>query len=156
MPFKNSRGTGAGGVSILMVFVILCLVIFSALSLVSAQADLRLSTNTRNGVESYYKADANAAAVIAKIDAAIRTSGGDAAKLRAACQKIQGVTMVLGGQSGSLHILFTVPMDEGRELFVGLGPTAGQSGKTYEITSYRVVDTSEWNIDTEIKVWQGK
>lgn len=54
---KGRFGIGVGSLSILMVFVILCLTSFAALSLVSANADRRLSQKTADAVAEYYILD---------------------------------------------------------------------------------------------------
>lgn len=176
--FKNSRGIGAGGISILMVFVILCIVIFSALSLVSAQADLKLSLNNRTGVESFYKADAAASSTMAKIDEAIVISRGVAAGsvgLDKAAE-LSGIVLTSGdplnpekvflgilkklsvfvsvNKSGQRAVMFTIPIDTARKLYVSLALSAG-GGKNYTVEAYQIISDADWKIETEIKVWQG-
>ena len=54
---KKSIGVGIGSSSILVIFVILCLTTFSALSLVSANADLKLTMRTNSAITDCYNAD---------------------------------------------------------------------------------------------------
>ncbi len=54
---RKEMALATGGVSILAVFVVLCLTTLSVLSLVSAQADLALSTRGAKATEEYYAAD---------------------------------------------------------------------------------------------------
>ena len=54
---KKSIGVGIGSSSILVIFVILCLTTFSALSLVSANADLKLTMRTNSAITDFYNAD---------------------------------------------------------------------------------------------------
>ncbi len=58
-----------GASSLLLVFVVLCLVCFSALSLVSANAEARLTARLGENVAAWYAADAQAQAQLAKLDA---------------------------------------------------------------------------------------
>ena len=67
----NNKGIGAGGSSVLMVFVVLCLCIFGTLSLLSANADLVISNKTAAAAEGYYRADAEAERLLARIDACL-------------------------------------------------------------------------------------
>ena len=48
--------TGTGASSVLMVFVVLCLVVFSVLSFSGADADLRLSRQFAERTTAYYQA----------------------------------------------------------------------------------------------------
>ena len=74
MKDKHTRpagvGIGIGGVSILAVFVILCLTTFAALSLTSAQAGLTLAQKTAQAARSYYDADLAAEQRLAQLAAA--------------------------------------------------------------------------------------
>ncbi|MCL2817075.1 MAG: hypothetical protein FWD39_01645 [Clostridiales bacterium] len=69
MAFDNNKGAGAGGSSVLMVFMVLCLCIFGTLSLLSAHADLTISNKTAVAAEQFYRADAEAERFLAVIDA---------------------------------------------------------------------------------------
>ena len=65
---KISFGTGTGSASILVIFVILCLVSFAALSIVSANADYKLSTKVLNRTTAYYEAVGKAQSLLAQLD----------------------------------------------------------------------------------------
>ena len=54
---KRSFGLSIGSSSILMVFVVLCLTTFATLSLVSANADYKLSRKTADAAATYYALD---------------------------------------------------------------------------------------------------
>ena len=58
---KNRSPIGVGVVTLCMVLMVLCLAVFSALTLASAQADLRLSQRNARTVSAYYQADRQAA-----------------------------------------------------------------------------------------------
>ena len=58
---KNRSPIGVGVVTLCMVLMVLCLAVFSALTLASAQADLRLSQRNAETVSAYYRADWQAA-----------------------------------------------------------------------------------------------
>lgn len=60
---QNSSPVGIGVISIITVLLVLCLTIFSALTLSSAKADLALSQKNADTVAAYYEADAKAAAL---------------------------------------------------------------------------------------------
>lgn len=66
---KNKlQNINIGSSSILMIFVVLCLVCFAALSLVSANSDYQLSKKFADKTKAYYKASNMAEESISSID----------------------------------------------------------------------------------------
>lgn len=65
-------GINIGSASILLIFVILCLVSFAVLSIVSANADNKLTQKVLNRTTSYYEACNNAEEALAAIDHTLR------------------------------------------------------------------------------------
>lgn len=68
MSKKRNFGVNLGSSSILLIFVILCLVSFAALSIVSANADYRLGHKILQRTTAYYEACNQAEKSIAAID----------------------------------------------------------------------------------------
>lgn len=68
MSRKKQSGINIGSSSILLIFVILCLVSFAALSIVSANADHKLGQKILTRTDSYYDACNQAEESIAEID----------------------------------------------------------------------------------------
>lgn len=56
-----------GGSSLLVIFAVLCLTVFSLLTISTAKAERRLSDVSAEAVVSYYKADAEAETIFAGI-----------------------------------------------------------------------------------------
>ena len=69
---RQKAGLGVGGSSLLMVFIIVCLTTFATLSLVSANADDKLSIKTAETVSAYYDADGRAAERVQAIEALVQ------------------------------------------------------------------------------------
>lgn len=65
---KLVSGMNVGSSSILVTFVLLCLVTFAALSYVSANSDYKLSLETSNRSKAYYKANGKAELKLAEIE----------------------------------------------------------------------------------------
>lgn len=65
---KSSAGLNVGSSSILLIFVILCLVSFATLSIISANADSRLTRKVLNRTTAYYDACNKAEEALAGID----------------------------------------------------------------------------------------
>ena len=58
-----------GGVSLLVVFAVLCLTIFALLGLATVQADSRLADASAKNVADYYAADCEAQVILARLRA---------------------------------------------------------------------------------------
>jgi len=73
---KNSKkfnsGINVGSSSILVTFVLLCLVTFAALSFVSARADQNLTKQTADRTSHYYEADSAAEIMLANTDSQLK------------------------------------------------------------------------------------
>ena len=65
---KNEYGVNVGSSSLLMIFVVLCLISFAALSIVSANADKKLSEKMLTRTTAYYEACNSAEDSLAAID----------------------------------------------------------------------------------------
>lgn len=61
-----------GGISILMVFVMLCLTTFGVLTLVTARAEMRLTEKNAQSVSSYYAAVSRSQEILAQIDGILK------------------------------------------------------------------------------------
>ena len=69
---KKQFGMNIGSASILLVFVILCLVSFAVLSIVSANADSKLSARVLERTTAYYNASNQAEQSLAGMDKTLR------------------------------------------------------------------------------------
>ena len=65
---KLNTGISVGSSSILVIFVVLCLTTFATLSLVSANADYKLTSRVAEETAGYYVADAQAEELLMQID----------------------------------------------------------------------------------------
>ncbi|MBE5873941.1 MAG: hypothetical protein E7287_05975 [Lachnospiraceae bacterium] len=65
---KHSFGINIGSASILLIFVLLCLISFATLSIVSANADSKLTNKVLERTTAYYDACNKAEASLAEID----------------------------------------------------------------------------------------
>lgn len=64
---RNDTPPAVGGSSLLVIFIVLCLIVFALLSLSSVQADGRLSKAAAESVRAYYEADCEAEEVLAQL-----------------------------------------------------------------------------------------
>ena len=119
MERKLKMGVGIGGPSIIMIFVVLCLTTLSALSLMTANADWKLTQKAADAVTGYYSADNEAEEILASADASLRAGHP------------------LEADS------FTIPVSDTQNLFMKLG----SDGIHYTVLSHKLVPKSQWDYD---------
>ncbi len=122
-----------GSSSILLIFVILCLVAFATLSIVSANADAKLSNKVAERTQAYYQAHNQATADVAQLDEAL-------AQAFASCGNETEYYARVG-----YHKSFTYPITDMQNLSVKVNILyPKQIGDTfYEITAWQVVTAGE-------------
>lgn len=113
-------GVGLGGASILVVLVALCLMTFVALSLASAQADLRLSQRTAQAAQAYYAADAVAEERVDAVLAAAQKEHWTQALAREGCR--------VTADNGAAKVAFDVTLDQSKTLEVELELALDETG----------------------------
>lgn len=72
---SGHRTLAVGAPSLIMIFVVLCLTCFASLSMVSANADMRLAERAADNTAKWYAADAAAQGRLAELDALIKAGG---------------------------------------------------------------------------------
>ncbi|MBD8916454.1 MAG: hypothetical protein EGR77_10875 [Pseudobutyrivibrio sp.] len=87
MSSKKNKTIHIGFSTILMVFTMLCLVTFATLSLLTANADYRLSKKVAAKTEDYYEADLLAREYLLQIDEALEELYQNNAGQNAFCQE---------------------------------------------------------------------
>lgn len=145
MSSRSSTGVNVGGSSILVIFVLLCLTTFATLSLVSAQADKKLTDKAAAAAVEFYAADSAAEEKLAAIDKAIKTAylvEGTEQSFRNALQRSAPENVVFGADTVS----YTVPVNERQNLEVELRIpfSPGGAAPRFERVKWLVVNTAEW------------
>ncbi|MGI5967708.1 MULTISPECIES: hypothetical protein [Anaerotruncus] len=157
---KRSAETGVnvGGASILVIFVLLCLTTFATLSLVSANADQKLSRKTAEATAAYYQADASAQTLLAEIDYQLKQIPLDSPEsyFSAAETRMPG-GVTLEQDAGSFFASYEVPIDESHTLKVRLLLIypGGAGQPRYELAAWQSVYTGEWEADDTLNLWDG-
>ena len=144
-PRKIRMGVNVGSSSILLIFVILCLVSFATLSLVSANADSRLSRKILNRTTDYYNACNIAEARIAQLDRQL-----------AEAYEASSSAAEYSEKTGGLECSFTVKISDTQILQVSLEPVYPVSDEQgfYQITCWKVVNTEEYDYDSTLPVFR--
>ncbi len=122
-----------GSSSILLIFVILCLVAFATLSIVSANADAKLSTKVAERTQAYYQAHNQATADVTRLDETL-------AQAFASCKNETEYYAQVGYQEA-----FTYPITDLQNLSVKINILYPQhSGDPfYEIAAWQVITTGD-------------
>ena len=130
MKQKNTRFQPViGGISLLVIFGVLCLVIFSLLALNTALAEQRLSETAARQTVQWYAADLQAQEIFAKI-----RSG----------EPVSGLEETETGYQ------YRVPVSEYQSLLV----TVKETNDGWEILSWQT-QAHPQDGDTSLPVWQG-
>ena len=133
---KRFSPPAAGGVSLLVVFAVLCLTVFALLSLTTVQADVRLADASAQAAADYYAADLEAQTILARL-----RNG----------ERPEGVTFT---GSGLLRAEYTCRISDTQELQVSV-ILQGISGREYVIERWQAVPSAEWESDESLDLWDG-
>ena len=133
------RKANIGSSSLILIFIVLCLVTFSVLSLGNAKREDALSVRSADSVQEYYRADAQGEAFLQMADQALLK--GDKDSLAPYLQSDTGTYCT------------DVSMDAGQALRVELA--LDWEKKTYKILSWKVYHQEDYEIDQSIPVWSG-
>lgn len=133
---KSSAGVPpVGGSSLLVIFAVLCLMVFALLSMSTVQADRRLSDSFASAVSNYYAADLEAETYFARI-----RNGETAAVPNMKTEDGHPAFFYSGTINDSQMLNASVIID----------------GEEYSVISWQVVSNGEWEADDSITVWSGE
>ena len=138
----KSGGIGVGSASIVLVFAVLCLTVFSLITYVVAGNSKALTDSEANFVTGYYKADALAESIVAQI-----MENGSIPDNACGID----ITSDLDSGTGAETASFICPISDLKELYVCIAVYED----SYEILSWRMFDIGKWAVDDSIEVWQG-
>lgn len=127
---KKSPVPSVGAASLLVIFTVLCLTIFSLLSLSTALADRRLSDAAAESVQAYYEADTLAEEIYARLRA------GETPEQ----VQVQGSTYA-----------YACPVGKTQQLQVCLQ----QENNTWSVLQWQLVTIENEHADSSLPVWDG-
>lgn len=159
------------GVSLmLLIFLSLCLIIFSLLSLSGAVADETLSSQAADRTEEYYAAVTSANELLSQIDAQLAVYLQEAENSESTeksaylqlCSRINedvsGVTWDESEESNADRgtISFSVDVDDEQILQVQLDISypASDDDTLYHIQTWKIVNTGDWNADNSMHLFR--
>lgn len=154
---------------LLLIFLSLCLVTFSLLSVSESSADLKLSQKSAQHTSEYYSAVSNANATLAAVDTVLlqsyasaeSASDSDTDSMEAyflACKETASIPGVSWEQTESDRgtVSFLETINENQSLFCELSvhfPIAPED-PFYSITAWKIVHTASWTADTSQNLYQ--
>jgi hypothetical protein len=129
---KAAFGANTGSSSILLIFVILCLVSFAVLSIVSANADKKLSSRVSERATAYYEACNQAEEVLSSIDAELIKA------YAAASDENEYFDMV------GINRAYNIAINDSQNLYISLDINYPQDADEpfYTITAWQAVNTA--------------
>jgi len=140
---KSRGGIGVGSASIVLVFAVLCLTVFSLITLVVASNDKALVDAEVRLVVGYYEADALAELILA-----------DLLESETVPLSLRGVEIrtVWNDELGIETIYFFCRISDITALYVHLALFEDH----FYILSWRMSETDEWQYNPGLNVWAGE
>lgn len=154
---KSHSVISTGTASIVLIFVMLCMLTFSVLSLVSAQANLRLSQKSAERTTEYYQAENAANDILIQMEDAApfaaASSGGDA--LAMAQVILDGLDSANAVTLQDGRLCYQVPLGEEQLLAVALTPVPEglPDGRYCRIDVWQTVSRYDWVPDDSLNLF---
>lgn len=156
---SKNKVVNIGTSLILVVFIILAMVTFAALSAVAASSDSKASQNTAARTSATYAASVQAEKQLAAIDQILKAaySADPAAypeNTRTALEALEGLTVT--EENGLLLCSYTVSVSETQALFVTLTlqAPAGPDEALYTRKTWQERPSQKWEADTSVTLIQ--
>ena len=161
---KKFSVTNIGSISLLMIFIILCMVTLAALSLSSAASEADTARKFADHNTKYYHADNQAEETLDIIDGILAESYTASANSAAYFTEVNtrlaklstNITLDISTDNKSATLDYITSVDDSQSLEVELtltDPFTASEG-LYKITSWKEVKTSDWNADNSMKLIQ--
>lgn len=160
MKSKNNLGLNIGSSSILVIFIILCLVTFATLSMVSANADYKLSKKLAVRTKAYYTANNQAEELLSVIDTSMKeaykvSTDQDDYYQNLATNLTSCDEVVLGYGDHDICLDYSIPITDKQTLHVNLSavyPLIDTSKDYYTILSWQVENIDDWIPDQTVEL----
>lgn len=144
-----------GLVSIVLIFVLLCLLTFSVLSLSTAQANLKFSQKSAERTTAYYNAENTANDILLQIIGCLERhkEKKDADSFYEAVRKdLDSLSGIYFTDKNHLSYTVAMPGEQVLSVTVELFCEADADGNLYKITSWRTSSVHEWQENTPLEL----
>lgn len=139
-----------GGVSIIMIFMVLCLTMLGALAVSSAYGDLRLTERYRDNTVRYYEADGRAQNKLFQLHQALNQNS---VVQKSELDAVIGSELV--GKGENYVGAFLEPMDEKQGIKVVFTLEKRDGEYAIVVESYRVVRITDETYQSTWNLWDG-
>lgn len=149
---ETRRKANIGSSSLILIFIVLCLVTFCMLSLGNARREDVLAEKNAAAVQAYYQTDSKAVQFAAGVGQFLKNlpQSADATEVKAQVLKQFG-----DYYDGATDLIRTdITMDHGQALRVELKPDWEK--RTYQVSTWSVYQKEDYEIDQSISVWTGE
>ena len=143
----------SGATSRVLIFIVLCLATFGLLSLSSAKGDLSLAERQAEAVSAYYEADSKGQEWVRQVDAVLQEEMGHSDDSSSASDAVKARLGEIYHQDEGM-VVTDIPMERGQSLRIELTLVCGE-GMRYQIHSWYVYDSGQYEIDNSMPVWDG-
>lgn len=149
MEKKNSGGMNIGTSSILVTFVLLCLVTFASLTYMSARSDYKLSEETAQRTAAYYDANRVAEIYLANIEAQLSNLADECKSDSEYYDKIYSIfednDLISVDPGEDVLISYSVNVTDSQKLNVSLkAKYPGEDGKLFEVERWQTQTNNEY------------
>ena len=147
MSSRSSIGVNVGTISLLVIFLLMCLSIFSVLSLSTAKSELSLAEKSAQAVSAYYAADLVLSEKVELVGRLLQQGARE--------WEVMEYAVSLAGSAESTGM--TLRIEFSQEITPGqvLQAVLAVENRKLSVLSWQAVDNREWQPDYSINVWEG-
>ena len=148
--FRGS-GMGVGYISVMVIFVTVCLTLFAAFSLRAASSNDAFNKRSGDFLKNYYAADSKAKQILAELDASAKAASGLFFEDEFMLTEHEGV--VIKSVKGGCSADYSVEIDDRRELKCNI---LFKPDGSYEITLWQSRASFEGFGESQGGLWNGE
>lgn len=139
-----------GMISFMIVFIILCLVTFSVLSLVSAQSNLKMANRSIEHHQEYYQLSSKGEEALHKIDDYLYELYQKSSQENY-FQKLDHLKAIIPDLHIYQHYIDLTITGQSQKLYIQL-EVLYPGNKLYEVKAWEVQSKDEWNPDEKMEI----
>ncbi len=150
---ETGNRPGIGSPSLILIFIVMCLVTFGMLSLSTAKSEWNLAERNAASVTEYYRADREGEEfrrLVSEAAEEARREGSDLEEVRRLLSQKLGEYYVLEKDAAITQIV----MERSQALLIEVFPSLEEE-KPLVISQWRVIQTEDFEIYDSMPVWTG-
>lgn len=147
---RKPAGIGVGYLSVMMIFVVLCLTMLAALSYSTAANENRYSEKSAEYTKAYYSADLEAKRTLAEVNGVV-SGYGDYSDFMLTAELDGMENIEYESVPGGIEVSWSTPINQSQRIF----SRVRFSGGSFEIISWRTGSVAETE-NKPLGVWLGE